>query len=116
MKISAFGTALVLTGTLTACAAHSTMRGSVVMKVSDREAHVCLGKGEVKPGDAVSIYRNVCRALTDGDYPGPGEGCIREAVGSGNVEQVLNEHYSLVMFPQGVSFKEGDTVEKKSGR
>jgi hypothetical protein len=48
---------LVLGLVLTACG-HATMRGTVVMTVSDTEAHVCMGKGEVRAGDAVECYHH----------------------------------------------------------
>jgi hypothetical protein len=96
-------------GTGTGCAtSHGMMRGSVVMKTSETEAHVCLGKGEVAVGDDVSLYRNVCPTLGE---PTP-SGCHREALGRGKVEKVLDDHYSVVRFPAGVTFKDGDTVEK----
>ena len=46
-------------GFLSACA-HTTMRGSVAMKINDREAHVCMNHNEVKVGDKVTLYRNLC--------------------------------------------------------
>ena len=38
---------LLMTAVLAGCA-HSTMRGSVAMKASDDEAHICMGDKEVK--------------------------------------------------------------------
>ena len=97
---------------LSGCA-HGLMRGSVAMKTSENEAHVCLGKGEVKAGDRVQVFRNVCPARSGGKYGGGGGLCRKEEVGSGTVEEVLNDHYSVVKFDPGVPFEEGTFVEKK---
>lgn len=89
---------------LSGCA-HHLMRGSVAMKTGDSEAHVCMGKGEVKVGDRVAVFKNNCRPKTAGS-------CEKVRTGEGTVTQVLNEHYSVVTFDPGVPFDEGTFVEK----
>ena len=79
------------------------MRGSVAMKISPNEAHVCLGKGEVKAGDKVTISKNECV---------PKQSCRLVKVGEGEVVEVLNDHYSVVK-AEGVPLEEGYVVEKK---
>jgi hypothetical protein len=92
---------------LGACAAnHAVMRGSVVMKINDTDAHVCLGVGEVKVNDTVRLYRNVC------DTGSKQPVCHRQDVADGRVRELLDSHYSVVVFPAGTPFQEGDTVEK----
>ena len=115
MKIGLVG--LTLVG-LAGCAAHTTMRGSVVMKVSDTEAHVCMGKGEVREGEPIRVYRNVCKAPVPNRAWGLvfADSCRRERAGNGTVEKVLNEHYSVVRFAPGTTFEEGDTVEARGGK
>lgn len=90
--------------------AHSTMRGSVAMKVSDTEAHVCMDNDEVKPGDKVILFRNKCPGSVRGRN---GAICQKERLGEGVVTQILNEHYSVVQFDKGVEFGEGSFVEKQ---
>ena len=90
---------------LAAGCGHTMMRGSVVMKTSDTEAHVCLGKDEVHVGDHVHLFHNDCSQASKPIQ------CKRVAIGDGEVEQVLNDHYSLVRFPAGTAFAEGDTIE-----
>ena len=97
--------------------AHSTMRGSVAMKASDEEAHVCMGDQEVKAGDRVALFKNVCTAPKGrGGRAGDGgdtvAGCKKVKLGEGTVEQAFNEHYSAVKVDSGVSFAEGNIVEK----
>lgn len=96
------------------CASHSTMRGSVVMRVSPSDAHVCLGEGEVAVGDTVNLIHHDCAAKgNDKPWVGSaGERCRRQVVGTGQVVEVLNSHYSVVRFKPGVTFAEGDTIEK----
>ena len=108
----------VLLSQLLACG-HAQMRGSVVMKISDTEAHVCMGRGEVAAGDPVALIRHRCRQDINNfsgymtTTTGP---CQRIVVASGQVVRVLNEHYSVVRFPPGTPFQEGQTIEKGTGR
>ncbi|PWU18872.1 MAG: hypothetical protein C5B49_06570 [Bdellovibrio sp.] len=93
--------------------AHTAMRGSVAMKTSDNEAHVCMGEGEVKPGDRVRLFKNVCHSKgPSGAYSGAGAGCEKKEIGEGTVKEILNQHYSLVKFDQGIQVEEGTFVEK----
>jgi hypothetical protein len=92
------------------------MRGSVAMKVSDTEAHVCMNKSEVKVGDRVTLFRNNCPSKGPRGRNGDGGeagGCTKVQLGQGTVTENLNEHYSVVKFDQGVQFEEGTFVEKK---
>ena len=110
---------MLMLALLGGCAGHASMRGSVVMKATDTDAHVCLGQGEVKTGDIVRLFRNVCvdpRASANNGHVSPGNMCHREKEADGVVVSVFNEHYSLVRFPAGTPFTEGDTVEKHWGR
>lgn len=98
---------LILSISMAGCA-HSVMRGSIAMKVSDTEAHVCMNNDEVKVGDKVELYSNVCTpSKIKGQFP-----CKKVSKGYGAVEEILNEHYSLVKFEQGIKFGEGDFVER----
>src|SRR5665647_977127 len=96
------------------CAHHSIMRGSVAMKVSETEAHVCLGKGEVQEGDRVTAFYNDCQSKDVADnrgvYVTP---CVKAKLGKGTITKVLNDHYSVVKFDEGVKFTEGTFVEKQ---
>lgn len=114
MKNSSF--VIVLVSFLAvACSSHSTMRGSVAMKVSEREAHVCLGKGEVKEGDEVTAYYNDCQDIVAGGRDGGSYGvpCVKKKLGYGKVVKTLNEHYSVVEFEEGLRIQEGTFVEKQ---
>jgi hypothetical protein len=96
------------------CATHSAMRGSVVMRVNNSDAHVCLGEGEVAVGDTVNLIHHDC-ATKNNEKPwvgAAGDRCRRQVVGTGQVVEVLNSHYSIVRFKGGVAFVEGDTIEK----
>lgn len=89
---------------LAGCA--TTHRGSVVMKVEGQEAHVGMGKGEVNVGDHVVLYKNRCSGNKDART------CEKLEGGHGAVTRVLNDHYSVVRFEDGVVYAEGDTVER----
>lgn len=100
--------------TLVVSCAHKAMRGGVAMKVSDTEAHVCLGEGEVKEGDRVNAFYNDCQSQGSGGKDGAyGVPCVKTRLGTGIVTKILNDHYSVVEFEEGVKFSEGTFVEKQ---
>lgn len=103
----------VVAAGLSGCATHSVMRGSVAMKVSDTDAHVCMNRDEVKAGDHVVLYKNVCEQVDKGKDK-VGAMCKKVEAGHGEITQILNDHYSAVKFPVGTKFSEGDVVEKHS--
>lgn len=100
---------------ISSCATHSTMRGSVAMKVSENEGHVCLGNGEVKEGDKVTAFYNDCSNVSGGgSEKGAGAAlCEKTEIGKGVVTKILNKHYSVVKFDEGMKFSEGTFVEKQ---
>lgn len=100
--------ALVLAG-----CSHGLMRGSVAMKVSDTEAHVCLDDTEAKVGDRVTLFKSRCSGGGGGKSGGQGRSCEKVQLGQGTVTEILNHHYSLVKFDAGVAFEEGTFVEKR---
>jgi hypothetical protein len=102
--------AVLAIGTLAGCA-HGNMRGSVAMKASEDEAHVCLGDNEVKPGDKVALFSSVCAARGRAQESGPA--CEKKYLGDGQVTRILNQHYSVIKVAQGVKFDEGTIVEKQ---
>jgi hypothetical protein len=84
---------------------------TVGMKISERIAHVSLGENEVKPGDEITLYRNICSELTSKDPRR--SNCERTKIGKGVITELLNNHYSVAKFPEDVFFREGDLVETK---
>ncbi len=90
---------------------HSSMRGTVAMKVSDREGHVCLGDGEVKPGTPVAFYESVCKERGASRLEYSSLICKKVKVGEGEITQTLNEHYSVVRADPGVLLRENLIVE-----
>ena len=106
-------TFVVAVGIAAGCASgHANMRGSIVMKIDPTKAHVCLGVGEVAVNDRVRLYRNVCTPIAAGSGRAHPSTCTKETVAEGTVTELLDEHYSVVTFPAGIVFQEGDTVEK----
>jgi hypothetical protein len=105
----------MMTGVLlavTGCAV-TPHRGSVAMKLNAREAHACIGKGEVVAGDRVVLYRNECTgAVLSQAKPPAGGSCRRVKLGEGRVVRPLNEHYSVIEVDPGIDFDEGAIVEK----
>lgn len=97
---------------LSSCSTHSTMRGSVAMKISENEAHVCLGNNEVKVGDKVHVYKNNCTKGFSSETSKAQTICKKELIGHGEVTSLINEHYSVVKFDDGVNFIEGTIIEK----
>lgn len=100
---------LGLSSLLFACS-HATMRGSVAMKATDEELHVCMGKDEVKAGDKVAFFFNDCKSR--GNRETRYDACRKVRLGEGEVVRPLNDHYSLVRPNPGVKVQEGTIVEK----
>lgn len=103
--------------TVGACATgHSAMNGSVIMKASETEAHVCLLDSDAPVGTRVQLYRHECRS----QYAKPGTPssaktpyvCEKQAVAVGTISQKIGGHYVVVTFPQGTQYEEGYTIEK----
>ena len=111
MKIK-MGWALLFALFLVSACAHQSARGSVAMKISDREAHVCMGNQEVSPGDRVTFFKNECRREAGPPQEFSSTTCRKIYLGGGEVVRPLNEHYSVVRVDPGVKFEEGTVVEK----
>ncbi len=101
-------------------ARHAFMRGTVVRMLDEHTAQVCLDDGEVAVGDQVIVFENDCRMPTPEHrepsiFPGSDGfgGCRQIELGSGVVERLLNQHYSIVRFPDGVSVHAGDSVDAR---
>lgn len=94
--------------TLSGCA-HGVMRGSVAMKTSENEAHVCMDKSEAKVGEKVRLFTNKC--IKGSPKTKEGTSCEKVYLGDGVVTANLNDHYSAVKFDDGVKFEEGSFVE-----
>jgi len=88
-------------------------RGVVAMKISDTDAHICIGKNEVNVGQRASIYRNECEKLPASSSlaKNTGPNCKKVFVGDGAVKEVLNSHYSVLRLDRPIDFREGDVVE-----
>lgn len=112
MKIKKLILVTVIFGLATGCAT-GVKRGVVAMKVSDTEAHVGIGQDELNVGDHVELYHNVCSGSGPGrSGSGADRSCKKDPTGHGEVTQILNQDYSVVKFPSGTKFSEGDMIEK----
>lgn len=90
---------------VTGCA-HTMMRGSVVMKHNEKEAHICMGDGEVKVGDTLSVFKSECTSV------GKTLTCKKVRLGDGKVTELVNEHYSVMEYTGTAPLQEGFIVEK----
>ena len=79
------------------------------MKVDENTAHVGLNKNEVAIGDHVQLYGNKCTNAGKGQHQ-----CTKISKGHGLVADVINDDYVSVKFDSGVTFQEGDYIEKHS--
>lgn len=94
---------------LASCASSSIHRGVVAMKVSDSIAHVGLQQNEATVGDHVELYTNKCSRIK-----GEEQICKKISKGHGRIMSIINPDYVSVQFDQGVTFQEGDFIEKHS--
>ena len=102
-------TALVALG----CAHGVHTRGSIVTKSGDKEAQVCIGSEEVKPGDKVALFDNRCKDVSHNKAEFSDPHCEKVKIGEGEVVRTLNEHYSVIKVASGTPLKVGTVVEKK---
>ena len=108
---------VVLSMALQGCAHSAHNRGSIVVRHTDTDIDVCLGRGEGSEGDRVTVYRHECtpsggQAPQKGEAPSTLRTCKKILVGSGAITRVVDEHYSTVQLEPGLVGKEGFTVEK----
>jgi hypothetical protein len=97
------------------CGTAGIKRGHVVMKTSGQKAHVAMATGEVQVGDHVELYHNECKIRgVAGDKGFGSKECKKVSTGHGVVTALFDADYAEVEFPAGVSFSEGDTIEKHS--
>ena len=106
---------MIVSGIFVGSAYAAVVRAPVAMKINDPEAHICVGKEEVKVGDKFTAYKNECT-------PGKGkvavesgtELCKKVKLGDAKIEKLLNEHYALLKFEPGVKFDERSFVESST--
>lgn len=87
-------------------------RAAVVMMLGEAEAHVCMGQGEVRPGDRVVLFENDCQPRTP-ESKVTTASCRRRRTGEATVTRVLNKHYSVIEADPGSTLREGTIVEKQ---
>jgi len=100
---------------LSSCA-HQFMRGTVAMKTNNKTAHVCLGNNDVRIGEKLDFYKNICVGGGGGgsSREGVGEGeCSMRILGTGTVTKLLNSHYSEVKTDGSFAISEGTLVQKQ---
>lgn len=94
---------------LASCASTSINRGVVAMKVTDSIAHVGLQQNEAIVGDHVELYTNRCNRVK-----GEEQICKKISKGHGRIISIISSDYVSVEFDKGVTFQEGDFIEKHS--
>ena len=99
---------------LVSCAT-SVHRGVVAMEIDENTAHVGLGKSEAGAGDHVELYAHKCRNIRSSvPQLSVDQVCTKVSRGHGRVTTIINDDYVVVKFDTGVSFEEGDFIEKHS--
>lgn len=84
------------------------------MKIDDTSAHVCVDNNEVKPGDSITLFRNICeQKKVQHPWRRANTLCQKKEIGKGTITELLNEHYATAEFSSSVAFEEGDMVEKR---
>lgn len=99
---------------VTGCAA-TNPEGVIAMKIDDRTAHVSLASGTVADGDTVALIESRCPSgpRLDRTRKPRSDKCKKVVIGRGVVTRVLNDRYAVAAFPPGVTFDEGDAVQKE---
>ncbi len=100
---------IVATTLLGACSS-KLHRGVIAMKIDENIAHVGLNRTEFAVGDHVQLYGNKCSPVVRGTP----RSCEKVSKGHGVVTEILSDDYASVKFDDGVTFQEGDFIEKHS--
>jgi hypothetical protein len=95
---------------MSGCSHGPTKSSTVALKVSEDEAHVGLGRKQVKPGDTVELFKRRCTSKDDSPV---GLHCEKIKIGEGQVTETLNDSFSVVKVAPGVIFSEGTIVQKR---
>ncbi len=66
----------------------------------------------MKVGDHLQLYHNRCSNARSSQTAAAEQICRKVFSGHGEVTEILSEDYSVVRFPPGTQFAEGDTLEK----
>lgn len=98
-------------GMMTGCAHSGPAMGTVALKHSDTEADLYLHTENLKQGDKLAFFRSQCQ--TRESARGTRNVCNKVKVGSGEVLQVHNEHYSTVRVPASLQFDDSTVAEKE---
>lgn len=95
---------------LAACSSSQKVhRGVVAMKINDSTAHVGLNQDEVALNDHVQLYSNKCTKSVSREVS-----CQKIEKGHGTITEIISPNYVAVKFDDGVSFQEGDVIERHS--
>ncbi len=92
------------------CAHREAGLGTVAMKHTSTEAHVYLHTDQVKEGDQLSLYKHECKDFNTSR--GPRTYCTKVKYATGQVVQVLNEHYCTIKVAEGVKLDDVALVQK----
>jgi hypothetical protein len=103
MKAVRVSAGLCAIAALIGCTTTRAERGVVAMKMNDTEAHVDIGSPALAVGDHVELYHHICEKRV----------CHKHIGGEGVVSKIVSGDYSVVEFPAGTEFSQGDAVEKR---
>ena len=95
--------------------AHSHPRGTVVLKDSPKEGHVCIEHDKIAPGDTVKVFKNKCKttSVSTGRHGSRSKtSCEKQLVGEGRIIESSNEHFAKIEALGDLNLEEGFIVEK----
>ena len=102
---------IILSTFLVGCA-HNFMRGTVVMPINKKKAHVCLGDLSVDVGDRVMFFENTCTRIEGQPVAASlGETCDLTSMGTGKITRIINDHYSVVETDKELGFTKGTMIQ-----
>lgn len=100
---------LALMLVVSSCATHPLMKGTVALKVDDKNGVACLDTTNLQVGSKLSVSNNNCsrvpQSKSDPTY------CRLVEVGEVEITKVLNEHYSEFQTLGDFKFQEGSILK-----
>ncbi len=94
---------------VSSCASHPLMKGSVAMKIDEKNGVACLDTKNLQVGHKLTLVNNKCTKIpvskSDPTF------CQMVTVGEVEITKVLNDHYSEFQTLGDFKFQEGSILQ-----
>lgn len=94
---------------VSSCASHSLMKGTVALKIDEKNGVACMDTSSLKPGSKLTVANNNCSRVpfskNESSY------CQLVTVGEIEITKILNDHYTEFQTVGEFKFEEGSILK-----